>query len=256
MGILSWVALSLLLAAFLGVLLFRLVFVPWGTRWGATAEECRARMAGDAFMAESGHGRASIVMTRAISIAAPPSIVSPWLGQLGRGAGFYSYDRLDNGGKRSANHIVSWIPAPALGDSSAIGYLRHLEPGAELAWWAPAESFLGAEGWMATDMRVAAEGKGSRLVIRISGDVMGRTAWLAKRAFMVIDCLMARRQLLEIRQRAERYAERSENRERPETGARDQYQLYEVVFASGDRAGVAGKEHGARFRELAARDLA
>ena len=51
------------------------------------------------------------------------------------------------------------------------------------------------------------------------------------------------------------YCEKSDETPRdPETGDRDQYQLYEVLYAAGDRAGVAGKEEGARSRQSAIRD--
>jgi hypothetical protein len=42
--------------------------------------------------------------TRAITIAAPPEQVWPWIVQLGTGrAGFYAYDLFDNGTRPSAN---------------------------------------------------------------------------------------------------------------------------------------------------------
>jgi proline iminopeptidase len=42
----------------------------------------------------------------ATTIPAPPEQVWPWLVQMGCDrAGFYSFDRLDNGGRPSANHI-------------------------------------------------------------------------------------------------------------------------------------------------------
>jgi hypothetical protein len=46
----------------------------------------------------------------ATTIAAPPERVWPWLVQMGCDrAGFYSFDRLDNGGRPSADHIhASW----------------------------------------------------------------------------------------------------------------------------------------------------
>jgi proline iminopeptidase len=46
----------------------------------------------------------------ATTIAAPPECVWPWLVQMGCDrAGFYSFDRLDNGGRPSADHIhASW----------------------------------------------------------------------------------------------------------------------------------------------------
>ncbi len=39
-----------------------------------------------------------------------------------------------------------------------------------------------------------------------------------------------------------------------ETGDRDQYQLYEILYATGDRAGVAGREDGAKWRHAAILD--
>lgn len=98
--------------------LLAVLIVRWGTRWGATQEECAGLMPGDSFL--EGGPATRVRMTRAVSIAAPPEVVWPWLAQMGRGAGFYSIDRLDNGGKRSADHIVSWIPTPRLGDDGVI----------------------------------------------------------------------------------------------------------------------------------------
>ena len=84
------------------------VFVSWGAGWGATPAERAMRMPGDEFFTD--RASAFVAMTRAVSITAPPETVWPWLAQLGRGAGWYSFDRLDNGGLVSARHIVSWIP--------------------------------------------------------------------------------------------------------------------------------------------------
>ncbi len=103
------------------------VFTRRTTRWGATPEECSMQMPGDEYF--TGDPRAFVAMTRAVTINAPPETVWPWLAQMGRGAGWYSVDRLDNGGKTSARHIVSWIPTPREGDASAIGYVRRVIPG-------------------------------------------------------------------------------------------------------------------------------
>ena len=62
---------------------------------------------------------------------------------------------------------------------------------------------------------------------------------------------MARKQVIEIKQRVERCGARTANPEESETRARDQYQLYEVIYASGERAGVAGEEHAPRWRQTA-----
>lgn len=60
-------------------------------------------------------------LTHAVTIAASPAEIWPWLVQMGRRrAGWYSWDLLDNGGKASADRI---IPA-----------LQHIAPGDVLPW--------------------------------------------------------------------------------------------------------------------------
>jgi len=226
-----------------------LLFVRWGCTWGATAEERGSRMPGDAFLNGGPSRRA--VMTRAITIKATPEIVWPWLAQLGRGASWYSIDWLDNGRKDSARHIVSWIPAPALGDASPIGYLRHLESGQSMVWWARGVRFAGAMANLVVDVSLKSQGEQSRLVIRNSASASGAMASVAILIFRFIDSIMAIRQLLVIRNRVESFGARRENPDAPETGARDQYQLYEVIFASGERAGIPGKEYAAKWRQSA-----
>ncbi|MBI2567841.1 MAG: hypothetical protein HYV63_12490 [Candidatus Schekmanbacteria bacterium] len=240
---------ALLLAGTTAAMICVAAFVRWGTRWGATAAERSAPMAGDDWL--EGGPAARVAMTRGLSINRTPEIVWPWIAQLGRGAGFYSIDWLDNGRRSSARHLVSWIPAARLGDASAIGYLRHLQPGRELAWWVPGERFLGATTRMAVSAALRPDGQGARLVIRISGDAAGPGSWLVGLLFPVVDSIMARRQLLGIRERAERHGARTADPEAPETGARDQYQFFEVIYASGERAGVAGKEAAALWRAAA-----
>lgn len=238
------------------LVLLYLAFVRWGTRWGATKEECEAAMPGDRYFGE-GQRTVRLTMTRAVTVSAPPETVWPWLAQLGRGAGFYSLDRIDNGGKRSACHIVSWIPEPRLGDASAIGYLRDVVPGEELGWWVPGEPFAGSLTRMAISIRLSPrEGdspreSASRLVVRVDADAAGWTARPLMAGFAIIDTIMARRQLLGVRRRAETWGDRRDDPSNPESGARDQYQLYEAVYASGEKAGVAGREKAALWREAA-----
>jgi hypothetical protein len=241
-----------ILGAILVLWLLLAAFIRWGTRWGSTPEERAAEMPGDAYL--EGGPPARVAMTRAISIRATPVTVWVWLAQVGRGAGFYSIDRLDNGGKTSARHIVSWIPAPRRGDATAIGYLRHIAPGRELTWWTTGSRFLGAWARLAVDIRLTPEGDGARLLTRMSADAAGVLARPVLWAFQVIDTIMARRQLLVIKSRVETYGARFENPEQPETGARDQYQLYEVIYASGETAGVKGKELAARWHRAAVED--
>ncbi len=56
-------------------------------------------------------------LTHAATIDAPPKDVWPWLVQMGcQRAGWYSWDRLDNGGVQSADHIIPELQHLAVGD--------------------------------------------------------------------------------------------------------------------------------------------
>ena len=101
---LGWSFLSFLIV--LTVYLF--VVRPWHIRWGATDEEVRRAMPGDENIPD-----ATLDTTRAITIQARPEEIWPWLVQMGSGrAGWYSYDRIDNGGHPSADHIIPELQIP------------------------------------------------------------------------------------------------------------------------------------------------
>ena len=79
---------------------------------GATRAERRAILPGDELV--SGARSPS---TMAVTIVMPPSEVWPWLVQMGCDrAGFYSWDRLDNGGRPSASRIHPEWQTLAVGD--------------------------------------------------------------------------------------------------------------------------------------------
>ena len=238
-----WAALFLMLV-FVGASALR-----WGTRWGSTPDERVREMPGDGFL--EGGPPARVALTRAISIDAPPEQVWPWIAQLGRGAGWYSVDWLDNGRRVSARHIVSWIPEPSLGDATAIGYLRYIDPGQALAWWVDGVQFFGSRTRLVTSFGLYPEGSGTRLVSRMSADAAGVMAPIALMVFRFVDSIMAIRQLLGIRDRVEVGEEVHAISSASETGAGDQYQLYEVLYADGESAGLEGKEHAAKWLESA-----
>ncbi len=83
--------------------------------WGASAEETRRPLPGDELLPA-----ADLVATRAISIAALPADVWPWLVQIGVGrAGAYAYDWLDRLlglDMRSSRRIVPELQGLAVGD--------------------------------------------------------------------------------------------------------------------------------------------
>ncbi len=56
-------------------------------------------------------------LTHAVTIDAPPEDVWPWLLQMGcQRAGWYSWDRLDNAGAKSADHIIPELQHLKVGD--------------------------------------------------------------------------------------------------------------------------------------------
>jgi hypothetical protein len=90
---------------------YRLWIQPWQHRWGATDEEVRRAMPGDDLIPDAAS------TSRAITIAAPPEQVWPWLAQLGYGrAGWYSYDWIDNDAQPSADRILPELQQLQVGD--------------------------------------------------------------------------------------------------------------------------------------------
>lgn len=78
----------------------------------ATSGERRRRMPGDGIVPQS-----VLTVTHAITIDAPPERVWPWIAQMGslRG-GWYSYDRIDNGGRASADRVLEQYQRVEPGD--------------------------------------------------------------------------------------------------------------------------------------------
>jgi len=65
---------------------------PWHLRWGSRDEELDLAHPGDDLVPEP-----KLQATHAVTIQAPPSLVWPWLIQIGQGrGGFYSYDWIEN----------------------------------------------------------------------------------------------------------------------------------------------------------------
>jgi hypothetical protein len=115
-------------------------------RWGATDEEVAAPYPGADLVPDS--KRAA---TMAVTIEVPPEQVWPWLVQMGgdRG-GWYSWDRLDNGGRPSADEVHAEWQDLALGD-----YVKYWTRSGPVDAWEVAalepNRFLGLRGL--TDLR-------------------------------------------------------------------------------------------------------
>lgn len=141
----------------------------WHLTWGSRDEEIEADMPGDEIAVPS-----RFTATRALTIDAPPMAVWPWLTQVGRGrAGFYSYDVLDNGGRRSATAVLPEFQRVAAGDlaapmsnppsSSTSFVVASVDEGKSLVW---------AKGDAVWTWQLAPEGAGTRLVVRLRRGAM------------------------------------------------------------------------------------
>ena len=83
----------------------------WWATWGVDTVEQTKELPGDDLVPEG-----ETLITRGITIDAPPEAVWPWLVQMGYGrAGWYSYDRLDMKGN-SADAIVPELQKLKVGD--------------------------------------------------------------------------------------------------------------------------------------------
>ncbi|MGW5421196.1 hypothetical protein [Streptomyces sp. NPDC003943] len=114
---------------------------PRLVRWGATDEEVAEPYPG-ADVVPNGDRAA----TMAVTIEAPPRQVWPWLAQMGYDrAGWYSWDRLDNGGRPSADRIHPEWQEINVGDR-----LTAWSPGGPVSAWEVAAlepgHFLGLRG--------------------------------------------------------------------------------------------------------------
>jgi hypothetical protein len=180
---------------------------PWTMRWGATDEEVARRLPGDTLLPDSGY-RA----TRAITIHARPEHVWPWIVQMGSGrAGWYALDLLDNKSVPSAIEILPEFQDLRLGDliPMAVGKdigprVREMEPNRRMLWVTEGEFTW---EWVLEPI----DESSTRLISRIHEPyppVFSRRMLYAVAA-SVGDIVMERRQLLGIKERAERTAQES-----------------------------------------------
>ena len=92
--------------------IYVVVIRPRLRRWGATNDEVAEPYPGADIVPDGKRGA-----TMAVTIDAPPEQVWPWLVQLGGDrAGWYSWDRLDNGGRPSAREVHTEWQDLAVGD--------------------------------------------------------------------------------------------------------------------------------------------
>ena len=199
-----------LLAAAAAAVGYVLFLRPWHVAWGATEEEQVRPLPGDDVV-----DRPLLGATRAVTVAAPPGEVWPWIAQIGHGrGGFYSCTRVPNAlfrlGLENADRIHPEWQAIAPGDAVRLAPegrgpppmpVRVVEPGRLLVLGGQRPD--GASSWCFA--LYPSEGGGTRLVFRTRDRWRlgpGGLVWLALSD--VGSFVLVRRMLLGIRERAER----------------------------------------------------
>jgi hypothetical protein len=223
----TWIPLTLIFAA--SAATAALLSRPAARRqvlgWVATAKEQMEPLPGDDLVS------VEFGATHAITIAAPPAAVWPWLAQMGYGrAGWYSHDLLDHAGRPSAEEIRPELQAIARGDliPSSPGARTYFEImdlregallvlGFHMVWpfrsarWAEPSTRISQRATWSFVLRPARDGA-TRLIVRSRG--VSRPGWLWApwdAFFSVAHVPMQRKQLLGIRRRTERAARGAPN---------------------------------------------
>lgn len=169
-------------------------------RWGATeAEACRGYPCDDLVPGPV------LPLTRAVDVAAPAALLYRWLCQVALAP--YSYDLLDNAGRRSPQQLVEGTDRLVVGQRMVIFALVSFEPGRQwtgIVRGGPERIF----GPVAiTYLAEPIDDGHSRLICRM---VVGRYDGMLRRAradaLAAGDLVMMRRQLLNLRGLAERDA--------------------------------------------------
>ena len=193
------VIVAVLLAGAVTVVLVYLVYRPWALNWGASREEIALVMAGDGVVPNP-----TFNATRAVTIDAPPSEIWPWIVQMGyRRAGFYSYDRLDNDGIPSADHLISEFQHLELGDSIPLTShdfvtVTALEPHGSMLWEYAGDDTTTVFTW-AWGLYPQSDSQ-TRLVTRLRYRASGIRSQVMLDLFEIV---MMRKCMLGIKQRAE-----------------------------------------------------
>jgi hypothetical protein len=153
-------------------------------------------------------------VTHAITIQGPPRVVWPWLVQMGAGrAGWYSYDLIDNGGRRSAERILPELQSIAVGGlfpavpgaTDAFFVLRYEPERSLVLGWVPGDDAAPVTTW-ALVLEEPEPGR-TRLIergrVRSPYRPYGLPEWLARRLAPWAHAIMVRKHLHGIARRAE-----------------------------------------------------
>ena len=160
-----------------------------GDRWGVTEPETNRCYPCDEFVPEPG-----LQLWRGVTVQAPPDRVWPWVTQIRLGP--YSYDWVDNFGRRSPRHLCK-VREPVPGDAFTsalggrdVGRILAVAPGQDLT-----AKIMGA----VLSYVLVPDGSNTRLLLKIVASRGG----FAGQLLSLGDLIMARRQLLNLARFAE-----------------------------------------------------
>jgi hypothetical protein len=162
-----------------------------GDRWGVSESETLRSYPCDDFVASP-----TLQAWRGVRVEAPAEAVWPWVAQVRLAP--YSYDWIDNRGRRSPRDLVG-LREPEVGDhfttagGRELGRIVSVDPGRQLTG-----TIMGA---FMSYVLVPQQQDATRLLLKV---VMRTTRWAAP-GLSVGDLIMARRQLLNLKRLAERH---------------------------------------------------
>jgi hypothetical protein len=165
--------------------------------WGATPDERQRNYPADTVVPAP-----VLLMTRAISVAAPVEVTWRWLCQVAVAP--YSYDWIDNRGRRSPQELTPGADRLELGQTMAVVFrLVAVDEGRR---WTALTSPRGERLFGPVAITYAAEPDpaGSRIVCRLAVPAGGHVRRAKAYALAWGDLVMMRRQLLNLKALAER----------------------------------------------------
>jgi hypothetical protein len=172
-----------------------------GTTWNVTPAERTADLPCDELMP------GAVRLDRAISIDAPPSVVFAWLCQLRVAP--YSYDLLDNTGRRSPRTRSPELTDLEVGQPIVrifgrfyVFELASFKTDEHITMRLPDGSAMARSASVTATYAVRPEGNGTRLHARELFD----GPWVLGQALALVNLVMMRKQLLVIKELAERDA--------------------------------------------------
>jgi hypothetical protein len=163
-----------------------------GDRWGVSTSEILRSYPCDAFVASP-----TLQAWRGVRVEAPAAAVWPWVAQVRIAP--YSYDWIDNRGRRSPRELVG-LPEPQVGDRFTtvagrreVGRIVSVDPGRQLTG-SIGSAFM-------SYVLVPQQPDVTRLLLKL----VVRTSRWAALGLSAGDLIMARRQLLNLKQLAEHH---------------------------------------------------